>query len=347
MDSVTSDVAGQAAAAPCDAEPLMAAIHAALARWGVTSQEEGLEEMRRRWPGFLKLGLGTDITPRLTQLDFFAAQGAMTKAACARLAIGQPKVLSRYSVEVLWEGRDLVAVNKPFDMRIDLPKDTARNWPEERTVADWFLSRYPLQRVRFCHQLDYATSGVMLMATTKSAGRVASQIFEQRRASKTYLCLVLGRVPWPEGKEVPLTNRLADAEDGGFARRVVGAGDPGEEAETRVCVLRSGMWPPDPLSPNKEGVPDSVAASGQIKVAAQYEVALVEARLITGRRHQIRLHLAAAGVPILGDATYGGEPEEGGCYRMFLHAHRLQLPLPGGEVVIEAPCPFEDELLIQ
>jgi len=101
-----------------------------------------------------------------------------------------------------------------------------------------------------------------------------------------------------------------------------------------VRVLKTGFWP---RREHPEQDPACVRA------------ALVECRPHTGRRHQIRLHLAAAGIPILGDDTYGGDPygDKSGTYRMFLHALRLELPLDGDNAesaTIEAPCDFAEEL---
>ncbi|CAJ1430330.1 unnamed protein product [Effrenium voratum] len=152
--------------------------------------------------------------------------------------------------------------------------------------------------------------------------RVGSQLFEKRRVQKFYLALVLGHPPWKS--EVHLTDRLCDGE--GFARRLAAEEETGEEAETFAELLKVGLWPKGPCS------------------RAPLPVALVRLRLMTGRRHQIRLHLSGAGFPVLGDDTYGGNPwgDRAGSYRMFLHSHRLVLEEE--KICIEAPCGFADEL---
>eukprot|EP00928_Gymnodinium_smaydae_P026279 TRINITY_DN20691_c0_g1_i1.p1 TRINITY_DN20691_c0_g1~~TRINITY_DN20691_c0_g1_i1.p1 ORF type:complete len:408 (+),score=99.73 TRINITY_DN20691_c0_g1_i1:48-1226(+) len=320
-----ADDAGTAGDASSEAG-IRAAVEAALATWQAPEPAARWEELLQRWPGLLLQDLWGDVLPRIAQLGYLVEEGKLTAEACVALVVEQPRVLGHYVVRSIWQRDDLVAVNKPYDMRIDLPKGEEHRWPRERTLADWFADAYPGQRVRFCHQLDHATSGVMLMATTKASGRIGSQLFEKRRCQKTYWALVLGRPPWAVGEEVRLTERFADGE--GFARRVVVDPDePGEEAETRVRVLRVGRWP----------------ASGSQRTV---DAALVEAKPVTGRRHQIRLHLSFAGIPILGDDTYGGQPFGGAedNYRMYLHAMRLELPLPTGDAVIEAPCNFGEEL---
>lgn len=283
--------------------------------------------MCERWPELPRADVEGDVLPRLAQLRFLVSAEALSAEACALLVVEQPRVLADYHVRRLWEEDGLIAVNKPCDMRIDLPKGESCRWPEERTVSSWFEEAYPGQPVRFCNQLDHATSGVLLLASSKAAARKGSQLFEKRLAKKTYLALVMGHPTW-DG-EVRLADRLVDGE--GFARRAARDDEQGEKAETFVKVIRLGTWP-------LHG-----ALDGDLKAA------LVEVRPFTGRRHQIRVHLAAAGHPILGDDSYGGNPggHRGATYRMFLHAHVLELPLGAPKrkiVTIKAPCSFEDEL---
>lgn len=204
-------------------------------------------------------------------------------------------------------------------------------------MADWFAECFPGEKVRFCHQLDHATSGVLLMASNKAAGKVGSQLFEKRLARKRYWALTLGHPRWTG--EVLLQHRIADGE--GFARRVPAPDEPGEEAQTLAKVLSLGHWPRAPTS--------QAAADGKT-LRPPVEAALVELQLLTGRRHQIRVHLAAEGFPVLGDDAYGGHPwgDRAGSYRMFLHSRELAFQLGNGEEVqIIAPCAFADELLLK
>ncbi|CAE8623898.1 unnamed protein product [Polarella glacialis] len=317
-----------------DVSGIKASVEAALAGWRSSTPEVDFQIMCKVWPGLLEQNLEADIIPRLAQMAFLVSAGALSAESCRRMLLEQPGSLGHYAVRVLWQQDGLVAVHKPFDMRIDLPKGEERRWPEELTVADWFAQQYPAEKVRFCHQLDHATSGVMLMASNKKAGSVGSQLFEKRLASKSYLALVLGHPPWEGEKQ--LTYRIADGE--GFARHVPQPDEPGEEAETIASVLRRGHWPSAAEGCHSQPERQPVLAS------------LLELRLITGRRHQIRVHLAAAGFPILGDDAYGGHPwgDRAGSYRMFLHSSRLVLPLAGSQkVVVEAPCGFLHELSVE
>jgi 23S rRNA pseudouridine1911/1915/1917 synthase len=158
------------------------------------------------------------------------------------------------------------------------------------------------------HRLDRETSGVTVLARTREAGAALSEAFRLGTPEKTYLALC-ARPPAPaEGRvDAPLGKDPARA----GLRRVDPRGDP---AATRYRTLRAG-----PLA------------------------ALVEASPETGRTHQIRVHLATVGAPLLGDARYGGPRRirEVAVARVMLHARRLELPHPrtGSPIAFEAPLP--------
>ncbi len=162
--------------------------------------------------------------------------------------------------------------------------------------------------VTLVHRLDRETSGVTVLARTKKAAAALSEAFRVGTPEKTYLALC-ARAPAPaEGRlEAALGKDPARA----GLRRVDPRGDP---AATRYRTLRAGPG-----------------------------AALVEARPETGRTHQIRVHLASLGAPLLGDARYGGPRRVGeiSIPRVMLHARRLALPHPatGAPIVFDAPLP--------
>jgi len=162
--------------------------------------------------------------------------------------------------------------------------------------------------VTLVHRLDRETSGVTVFARTRAAAAALAEAFRTGEPEKTYLALC-ARAPSPaEGRIVaPLGKDPARA----GLRRV----DPaGEAAATSYRTLREG-----PLA------------------------ALVEASPETGRTHQIRVHLAHAGAPLLGDARYGGPRRVGevAIPRVMLHARRLAIvhPATAAPLVFEAPLP--------
>ncbi|HET8542742.1 MAG TPA: RluA family pseudouridine synthase [Anaeromyxobacter sp.] len=169
--------------------------------------------------------------------------------------------------------------------------------------------------VRLVHRLDRDTSGVTIFARTPAAAAALAAAFRDGAPEKTYLALC-GRAPEPrEGRLEAALGR--DPARAGL-RRV----DPhGEPAATRFRTLRE--------SPR---------------------AAAVEARPETGRTHQIRVHLAHLGAPLLGDARYGGARRVGELPipRVLLHARRLELdhPVTGARLVLEAAVP-EDFLAVE
>jgi 23S rRNA pseudouridine1911/1915/1917 synthase len=149
------------------------------------------------------------------------------------------------------------------------------------------------ERPGIVHRLDKDTSGLMIVARTEEALRALQEQVRAREVERAYLALAEGRIGSRTG--------TIDAPIGRASRRrtrmaVSGAGS--REARTHFTVL--------------EQLPRET---------------YVEARLETGRTHQIRAHFAAIGNPLAGDATYGGH-DRLGLARQFLHSHRLALTHP-------------------
>ncbi len=156
------------------------------------------------------------------------------------------------------------------------------------------------------HRLDRDTSGILLMA--KGDPSPFQKLFAERKMGKTYLALVHG-VPKQQGR---VENRLGPC--GFFEGQTIWGEDPGGKvAKTSWRVLRSGK-----------------------------EWAFLEARPETGRTHQIRVHLAALGHPIVGDGQYGREISSSlETRRHLLHASRLRFihPMTRKEIDLHAPLP--------
>ena len=198
-------------------------------------------------------------------------------------------------------------MNKPFDVRLDTP----RGWPGkvrftpkfdgDASCEDFLASRFPNEHVRFCHQLDNATSGVLLCALTKKAAGVAAKMFRERRTKKFYSAVVFG---WPEEDCWTSRKKIGkdDEDETGF-REKVREDELGKECKTEFEVLKRGYLTLEGKHWNKR-------------------VSLVRVRIFTGRRHQIRVHLKDCGFPIVGDAAYADDEDT---YRTFLHAEDLEL----------------------
>ena len=154
-----------------------------------------------------------------------------------------------------------------------------------------------------CHRLDRDTSGVMILAKELETQMFLKRQFQDRTVHKTYYAVVCGRPKLDEAKiDLPLLRDLK--------RPTTFRVDAnGKEAETFYKVIRSGE-----------------------------RHALVELRPVSGRTHQLRVHMKYIGCPILGDPVYGEEKAD----RLYLHAGRLEIVLPGGEKkVFESKLPAE------
>ncbi len=204
---------------------------------------------------------------------------------------------------LLHSDEHLAAVDKPAGVPAQATLSSARGTLPELAAA---LAGGPLEAA---HRLDRETSGVTLLARTPPAAAALAAAFREGRPEKTYLALCARAPDPPAGRvEAPLGR---DPRRPG--RRRVSPG--GEPAATRYRTL-------------------AVGPSG---------AALVEARPETGRTHQIRVHLAHLGAPILGDPRYGGPRRVGEVTapRVMLHALRLELdhPAGGARLSLEAPVP--------
>jgi len=210
---------------------------------------------------------------------------------------------------VLHEDADVVALDKPAGIS---------STPD---LSDRAGSLLGLAEARFgaglhlLGRLDREVTGVVVLLRTARARAEAAALRRAGRIERTYLCLVTPPPAWEER-----TVDVAIGPDPRDARRRVPGGKDAAPAETRL-------------------VRRAVLAAG---------VALVEARPVTGRTHQIRVHLAHLGHPILGDRAYGGarrivlpSGEVLEAPRTFLHAARLVMPHPTGRgtLAVEAPLP--------
>lgn len=213
-------------------------------------------------------------------------------------------------LEILYEDDDLLVVNKPAGLTVHPGPGHASG-----TLAHALLAHRPeLARVGealrpgIVHRLDRDTSGVMVVAKHEVARANLVRQLAERRVQKTYLALVRGEPRPPAGViEAPLGR------------------DP--RHRQRMAVVEGGR-----------------EARTQYQVRERFAgAALLEVRPETGRTHQVRVHLAAIGHPVLGDPVYGRRSEL--VPRQFLHALRLRLRLPssGEEREFEAPLPQDLE----
>lgn len=202
-------------------------------------------------------------------------------------------------VAVLWEAPDALVLDKPAGVPLV---------PTRRASADCLLAALardrgvPLPALHPVHRLDSPVSGAVLVALTRESAGFLGAALQAGLIGKTYVAWVAGTPEPPEGAwSWPLSR------GGGGLVRVTGSGRP---AETRYRLLER-----------------------------REDRALLELVPVTGRTHQLRVHCAHAGHPILGDRRYGGGAV--GARRLLLHSLRIAFPRPGREetVTVEAPLP--------
>ncbi|XP_064820756.1 RNA pseudouridylate synthase domain-containing protein 1 isoform X1 [Oncorhynchus masou masou] len=221
------------------------------------------------------------------------------------------------SLKVLYQSCDYIIVDKHWDIRID-----SKMWYEKHTVQKQLGLRFPeladpgtYYGFRFCHQLDYSTSGVLCVALNKAAAGRVYHCFKDRRATKVYLALVRG---WVEEEKITVDFSIGENTTEGRTHMMCIQGTDGCEnpkpCQSQLTVLEYGDYDGDPVT----------------KVVLQP---------LTGRTHQLRVHCEAVGHPIVGDYTYS-LGEDSAPYRMMLHAHLLHLPLEPLPLQAAAPDPF-------
>lgn len=210
---------------------------------------------------------------------------------------------------VLYEDRDLLVLDKPAGLAVHKGSGV------DFGVIEALRALRPKEPfLELAHRLDRETSGCLALARTPQALRAIQDALRAGRVEKRYLALVRGR--WNHGpREVNLPLRRNVLRGG---ERMVEVADDGKPALT--CFRPVSLFQP---------------------------ASLLEARIATGRTHQIRVHAARIGHPLAGDGKYGDPAfdrlmvERYGLRRVFLHAHSVVLPLGGREVAVSAPLGFE------
>jgi 23S rRNA pseudouridine955/2504/2580 synthase len=230
-------------------------------------------------------------------------------------AAAKPAVRPTTRVPVLFEDEQIVVVDKPAGLAVHGGSGVAAGLIEQMRAA-----RPDARFLELVHRLDRDTSGVMLLAKKRAALVELHRELREGEVDKRYLVLVRGR--WrDEKRRVKLALHKFSTKEGERRVRVDDVG--GREAET--VFRKVAVWPDhDP------------------------PLALLEAELMTGRTHQIRVHLTHLGFPLAGDDKYGDFAwnrvlMKQGLKRMFLHAKQIAFthPATGQPLRFEAPLPRE------
>jgi 23S rRNA pseudouridine1911/1915/1917 synthase len=218
-------------------------------------------------------------------------------------------------LKILYEDPEVIVVDKPAGMVVH-----AGAGHHQGTLVNALLHHFGTLssingdlRPGIVHRLDKETSGVLAVARTDFAHQALAAQFQNRQVEKVYLALVHGRV---KGESGTITTPI-----------------------TRDPIRRTRMT-------TKLG--SGRSAFTEYQVIEQFPAAaFLRVRIGTGRTHQIRVHLASIGHPIVGDRLYGAPPHLPGLptlARFFLHAHRLRLVSPGTGVPITVESPLSQDL---
>lgn len=224
-------------------------------------------------------------------------------------------------LSILYEDNDIVAIDKPSGL---MTHGDGRN--TDATASDWFAEHYPdsrmvgetqrlsdgteLARPGVVHRLDRETSGVLVLTKTAEAHAHLKAAFQNKEAKKTYLAFVYGVFKEPKGTITFPIGR-----------------------STQDFRLRSAQ-------PKAKGILREALTKYEVLIDNGTHT-LLKIEPLTGRTHQIRVHMKAVHHPVVCDPLYApNRPCDLGIERLGLHAYRLRIPsLQGEEISIVAPLP--------
>lgn len=210
--------------------------------------------------------------------------------------------------KILYEDKDILVIDKPAGV-IVFPEG---NITGEKTVIELLLEKYPdLKKVGeaprhgMVHRLDKDTSGVLLVAKTAEALIFLQKQFKNREVEKKYVALATGVVK----------------DDSGTIHTLIGRANSDPRKQTAHSLGYTG----------KTGLREAITEYNVLERFAEYT--LLQVQIKTGRKHQIRCHLAYLRHPIAGDKLYGfkDSPKPEGLKRQFLHAEYLKIILLDGQ----------------
>ena len=216
-------------------------------------------------------------------------------------------------LDIIFENQDLLVINKPAGMVVHPSAGHS-----DGTLVHAVLSHAPdiigiggEKRPGVVHRLDKDTSGLILLAKNDHAHRWLQEQFKSRKVDKRYLALVDGAPPTPVGRIEAAIGR-----------------DPSHRKKMAIVSEAKGK-----------------AATSEYKTVESFpKHTLLEVHLLTGRTHQIRLHLSFLNCPIVGDPVYGHRHPSLPIKRQFLHAAKLEIALPGEDRPRKFEAPLPDDL---
>ncbi len=216
-------------------------------------------------------------------------------------------------LDIIYEDNDLIAINKPAGMVVH---PSAGH--DSGTLVHAILAHCPdiegvggVRRPGIVHRLDKDTSGVILVAKNDKAHHFLQKQFKDRQVEKRYLALVDGHPPTPTGRVEAAINR-----------------DPSQRQKMAIVPTHKGRM-----------------AISEYRIVEEFENhTLLEVKILTGRTHQIRLHMAFLECPVVGDRVYGHKKISLPVSRQMLHAQHVKIDLPNGQKGVEFTAGTPDDI---
>lgn len=251
--------------------------------------------------------------------------------------------------QIIFENEDFVAINKPAGLLVHRPKIKNKKQKIknlEHTLVDWLLKKYPeiktvgdpsassvqviQDRPGIVHRLDKDTSGIMLIPKNQAYFEYLKSLFRESKIKKIYLAIVYG-VP---KKKKGIIDKPIGIKDG-TVKRSVFSKKMAKPAITEYKVLKTYSFQCSPSIGSETA--DLIPERNRVE-SKDYQISLLQVSPKTGRTHQIRVHLAFIGSPVLGDKFYGGKSNDiasrkMGILRQMLHADSIEFPMKPGRVI--------------
>lgn len=230
-------------------------------------------------------------------------------------------------IDVLYEDPSCFVINKPAGMAVHLASASHKGATVVEEMREKITKDFKDKlRPGIVHRLDKDTSGALIIARNQAAVDDLVSQFKNRKVQKVYLALVFGVLQYPEGIiDSPISRSYRDRK-----KMALAADNVGKQAISKYKVLK------------------------QFKIDSKYNASLLEVQIMTGRTHQIRVHMASIGHSVIGDKLYGNKKinkffeNKFGLTRQFLHSQKIQFKSPntGKSVKIEAPLPEDLETVL-
>ena len=267
---------------------------------------------RARLQGFIKGGYVTINGKPTHKSGEILEQGSLVELQLPP-AIRTKVVGENIPLEIVFENKDIMVINKPAGMVVH-PAAGHSSGTLVNAVLGYDSEIVGIGeegRPGIVHRLDKQTSGLILLAKNDKAHRWLQDQFRLRKVEKTYIALVDGKPPTPSGRVEAAIGR-----------------DPNHRKKMAILPERRGR--------------EAISEYKTLELFQDHT--LLEFHPLTGRTHQIRLHCAFLGCPVVGDEIYGRKKSSINIGRHFLHAKKLKIALPDESQPREFEIPLPQEL---